>query len=162
MDDALVIFTGGLLRRPDNNGTPADTAADENIDMFSYCDGVLYLAYVFRLFAFSSDIARHSGEPVWPPSEYRYMDAFSDDTDDEYKLKLFGLASRQMNDVFRLLVDALERLLGENACGGQTNVDRCGFELDWFFDVFNLPPRIGKHGVHGCRAVWSAHHITLM
>lgn len=58
------------------------------------------------------------------------MDAFSEETDDEYKLKLFGLASRQMNDEFKLLVDELARLFGENGCGGHTNVDKCGFELE--------------------------------
>lgn len=41
--------------------------------------------------------------------------AFNDDTDVEYKLKLFGLASRQMYDEFRLLFDVLPvRLLCKN------------------------------------------------
>lgn len=60
--------------------------------------------------------------------------AFNDDTDDEYKLKLFGLASRQMNDEFRLLLDVV--LFALVLCASAADVfglhpnDSCGFDVE--------------------------------
>lgn len=43
-----------------------------------------------------------------------------------------------------------------DGCGAAAAVGHmkgsCGFEVELCLDVFSLPPRIGKHGAHGCRA----------
>lgn len=59
-----------------------------------------------------------------------------------------------MYDEFRLLQDVLPvRLLCMYAFDAHDENDNCGFEVEQCLAVFNLPPRIGRHGVHGCRAV---------
>lgn len=55
--------------------------------------------------------------------------AFNDDTDVEYKLKLFGLASRQMNDEFKLLLDVALCAAVDDALGAHPN-DNCGFDVE--------------------------------
>lgn len=73
-----------------------------------------------------------------------------DDNDVEYILKLFGLASRHIKDEFKLFDEfALWR---KNALGDAHKKGSCGFDEEKFLDDFNFPPRIGRHGVHGCNA----------
>lgn len=95
---------------------------------------------------FSSDTERYSGDRLFDPIEYRYGEfetlvgnemlpvacgAFNDDTDVEYILKLFGLASRQMYDEFRLLHDVLPvRLLCMYAFDVHDENDSCGFDVE--------------------------------
>lgn len=76
-------------------------------------------------------------------------------------MKLFGQTSRQTTDELILGVLALAcwcwwwlfiyDVKDEQIYGSW------GFEDEKCLDVFNFPPRIGKHGVNGCRAVhdWS-------
>ncbi len=81
-----------------------------------------------RLFCNFSSCERHSGEPVFgPPNEYRY-DVFRDDTDVEYMLKLFGLASRHMYDEFRLPDDVFFWLF-TNEVDEHMN-GSCGFDVE--------------------------------
>lgn len=57
--------------------------------------------------------------------------AFNDDTDVEYKLKLFGLASRQMYDEFKLLLDVLAvRFVCRNEVDAHDENDSCGFDVE--------------------------------
>lgn len=57
--------------------------------------------------------------------------AFNDDIDVEYKLKLFGLASRQIYDEFRLLLDVLPvRPLFKYEFDVHDENDSCGFEVE--------------------------------
>lgn len=72
-------------------------------------------------------------------------------------LKLFGLASRQMYDEFRLLLEF--GWAAELEPVPEQRNGNCGFDVEKCLLVFNFPPRIGRHGVHGCRAtvvvVWN-------
>lgn len=79
----------------------------------------------------------------------------SDEIEDEYKLKLFGLASRQINELFRLLVEFCRRAPAPpgivRGTTGLQSRGRCGLEVEIDLAVCNLPSRIGKQGVHGCK-----------
>jgi hypothetical protein len=92
---------------------------------------------------------------------------FNDDTDDPYKLKLFGLASRQMCDEFKLLVELVCGCAWLLLMFRYDDMDEhingsWGFDDENGFDDLSLPPRMGRQGVQGCRAVRMQNVVAIM
>lgn len=86
---------------------------------------------------------------------------FKDDIDAEYILKLFGVASRQMCDELMLFDELFWLLLLPRYAESEPHINgSCGFEDENDFVAFNLPPLIGKQGVHGCNAIKKGDSVT--
>ena len=83
---------------------------------------------------------------------------FSEETEEEYRLKLLGLASRHINEEFRLFVELIGAALLLAAAADAPllppphKIGSCGLELEKALLVFSFPSRIGRQGVQGWRA----------